>query len=340
MRRPWRLAGLVLLVAWLPVWGLLTALVVVGHPPTPLRAALLALRLMVTAALLGLLVQRFVDRLPWPRPMRWDFVAWQLLAAVLYAASWLFLNSAVASATRWRLMLELGPGLGPYLVTGAWLYALVAGVLYANQATERAARAEAIAAQSQLAALRAQLNPHFLFNALHGIIQLIPQDPPQAARIAEQLAGLLRAVIEEERDQVALAEEWSFVARYLAIEKLRFGDRLQVRTELDAAADDALIPSFALQTLVENAIRHGATPRIETTEIRVSARVDDGKLRLRVEDTGDGASLEMVAASSGSGLRRLRERLTALYGGTARLEISTAPLQGFRAALELPLDEE
>src|SRR4026208_1160253 len=100
---------------------------------------------------------------------------------------------------------------------------MVSGVVYASEATERASKAEAIAARSQLAALRAQLNPHFLFNALHTVVQLMPVDPKGASRAAEQLAGLLRVTLEQDRDLVLLAEEWSFVEKYLELESLRFG---------------------------------------------------------------------------------------------------------------------
>jgi LytS/YehU family sensor histidine kinase len=124
-------------------------------------------------------------------------------------------------------------------------------VSYATSATERAARAEAEASRAQLSALRSQLNPHFLFNALHTIVQLIPREPARAAQAAEQLGGLLRDTLEEDRDVVALAEERAFVERYLAVQRLRFGDRLSVRIDVSPEADQSLVPSFALLTAAE-----------------------------------------------------------------------------------------
>jgi LytS/YehU family sensor histidine kinase len=221
-------------------------------------------------------------------------------------------------------------------VLGVWLYVMVAGVAYASQAAQRAARAEALAARSQLAALRAQLNPHFLFNALHTVVQLIPLEPRRAAQAAEQLAGLLRTTVEEDRDLVTLAEERSFVERYLDIERIRFGDRLRVSVRASADADEALLPSFALQTLVENAVRHGAAPQVEPTDILVEGTVTSGVLTLSVVDTGAGIRAGHTGSGGGTGLARLRERLTALYGNAASLVIAPGTGRGFSATLTVP----
>lgn len=225
-----------------------------------------------------------------------------------------------------------------YFVLGVWFYAMVAGVSYASAAAERAARAEALAARSQLAALRSQLNPHFVFNALHTVVQLIPLEPKLASRAAEQVAGLLRITLEEDRDVVPLSDELAFVERYLEIERIRFGDRLDVRIQLTEEAKTTTIPSFALQTLVENAVRHGAGPRVEPTTIAIDGRVEDGILMLSVRDNGSGAGPEQLGRTGGSGLTRLRDRLAALYQGRARLDLTTAPGGGFAASLSIPQD--
>jgi len=335
MTRRW--IWLQLIIGWLPVWALFVAMLLAMHPDVSLLyAVIIALRMIVAAAVLGLLVQRLTRRLPWPHPMQLKFVAIHLLTAALYAIGWMFLNSAIESLQHRRFVLELGPGVGPYLVFGVWLYVMVAGVTYAAQAAERNARIEAIAARSQLAALRAQLNPHFLFNALHTVVQLIPRQPQRAAQAAELVASLLRTTIEEDRDLVSLAEEWTFVERYLEIERIRFGDRLRIHVDLSDDARGARLPSFALQTLVENAVRHGAAPRVEPTDITVTGRMRDGTLELTVLDTGAGASAGMVEASSGTGLRRLRERLAALYGNAARLDVASGDPGGFAATLIIP----
>jgi hypothetical protein len=335
MARAW--VWLHLLIGWLPVWALFTTLLVTAHPEVTLAgASLIALRMMVAAAAVGFLVQRLTERLPWPHPFRVRFLAIHAVAAGLYAVAWLLLNSVIESLLRGQVMIIVGYGIGPFLVLGVWLYVMVAGVSYATQAAERTARAEANAARSRLAALRAQLHPHFLFNALHTVVQLMPREPRRAAQAAEELAGLLRTTIEEDRDLVSLAEERVFVDRYLAIEHLRFGERLRIRMDIPTDTEGVLVPSFALQTLVENAVRHGAAPQIAPTDIAVTARVAAGVLTLTVHDTGAGATADAVAHSTGTGLRRLRDRLASLYDSRARLDASASPEGGFTATLVIP----
>jgi signal transduction histidine kinase len=339
MPRPRAVVWLQLLIGWLPIWALYVTLIATAHPQTGLRgAAFASLRAVLAAAALGLVVYRLAERFPWPHPFRPGFVLVHLVAAGLYAVAWVGLTSAMESIIRSRLIIIAPAGIVPYLILGVWLYVMVAGVAYATRATERAARAEAAAARSQLAALRDQLNPHFLFNALHTVVQLIPREPARAAQAAEQIAGLLRTAIEEDRDVVSLARELEFVGRYLDIERLRFGDRLRVRLDVADDAQHFPIPSFALQTLVENAVRHGATPRVEPTEITVSAGIVASGLRLTVHDTGAGAGPEPLR--DGTGLARLRERLAALYGGRARLELAAGPSGGFTASLVIPMPDE
>jgi hypothetical protein len=326
-----------LAIAWLPIWILFAALVASAHPDVPRPWALLAsLQAIAVAAGLGMLVQRLTDRLPWPHPLHARFVAAHGAAALVYAGAWMLLTEALQTLLHPTASFSLSYLPLGYLVLGIWLYVMVAGVTYATRATERAARAEAIAARSQLSALRAQLNPHFLFNALHTVVQLIPREPRRAAQAAEQVAGLLRTTLEEDRDLVPVGEELAFVERYLDVERIRFGDRLRVRVDIPEEARAALIPSFALQTLVENAVRHGAAPRVEATEIILQGAIGNGVLTLTVRDTGAGAMPAQLDGGQGSGLRRLRERLMVLYGGGARLDIVPGTEQGLTASLAIP----
>ena len=226
-----------LVIGWLPVWALYATLIYVMHAPAqPLFVALAALRAIAPAALLGLLVSRFTRRFPWPRPFRVSFVFWHAVAAATYALAWVVSVSVVETVVHFRLSLVVGPGFLPFFVLGIWLYVMIAGVSYSQEATERVARAEAAAARAQLAALRSQLHPHFIFNALHTVVQLIPREPARAAEAAELVAELLRTVVEEDRDIIALAEEWRFVERYLEIERIRFGERLDVDVRISPTA--------------------------------------------------------------------------------------------------------
>ncbi len=333
-----RLVWVQLLIGWLPVWALLTTLIAVAHPTSVTHAGVISLRMVVAAAVLGLVVQRLTERFPWPRQVRVRFVALNALAAAAYAIAWLLLNSVIESVVRGSLVIVVGYSLASFVMLGVWLYVMVAGVSYTMQATERAGRAEANAARAHLATLRSQLNPHFLFNALHTVVQLIPREPQRASQAAEQLAGLLRTTLEEDRDLVSVAEELAFVDRYLDVERIRFGDRLQVRMTVSARAREALIPSFSVQTLVENAVRHGATPRVEPTEVSVRGDWVNGTLTVTVADSGSGATAEQIRSSAGTGIKRLRERLSALYAGAARLDVGPGATGGVTATLVVPQD--
>ena len=316
------------------MWALFTTMILSVHGGSSLGAAVLGLQMIVTAAALGVVVQRATERLPWPQPLQPHFALIHLVGALIYSASWIALNSVIASVIQHAMVLVVGPGVHAFLVTGVWIYVMVAGVSYATQATERAALADANAAKSQLAALRAQLNPHFLFNALHTVVHLIPRDPRQAALATERIGGLLRHTIEEDRDLVTLAEERAFVERYLDLERLRFGDRLVVHIDVSEDADDTLVPSFSLLTLVENAVRHGAEPNVDATEVTVTGVTDGSTLVLTVSDTGVGGSRN--GNGDGTGLKRLRERLAVLYGDKARLAASNGSARGYTATLTIP----
>lgn len=349
MRRS--LVWLQIIIGWLPIWALYTLLITAVHTGTPRHlAALVALRMVVAAAILGIGVQRLTERYPWPHPFRVSFVALHTVGAAAYAVAFLLLNSVIETLVRGSAFITVlhgegaragtifvssVPGVVAFMMSGVWMYVMITGVSYATRATERAARAEAEASRAQLSALRSQLNPHFLFNALHTIVQLIPREPARAAEAAEQLGALLRDTIEEDRDLVSLAEERAFVERYLAVQRLRFGDRLQVRIDVTPEADDALVPSFALLTLVENAVRHGAEPNVEATEIVVHGSTTRDSLVLTVEDSGVGGANDS-AVSNGTGLKRLRERLLALYDSGARLETASREPRGFSASLTIP----
>jgi LytS/YehU family sensor histidine kinase len=292
---------------------------------------------VATGLVIAFLVYRLIRRVPWPRPFRLRFAAFHLAAAPLSGAAWFTLSSAAGAlvpGVAWEV--SATNRLLESVLMGTMFYGVIAGVSYAQDASARAARAEAAAARTQLAALRAQVHPHFLFNALHTVVQLIPVDPARAAEAAELVGDLLRATLEEQRDEVTLGDEWRFVTRYLALERIRFGDRLIVRADLPPALLDAPVPAFALQTLVENAVRHGAAPRVAATEIVVTAAGTASELTLSVRNSGDGRPAPASGAGTGTGLARLRERLAVLYGSAARLACGPAADGGYEAVLVVP----
>ena len=195
-------------------------------------------------------------------------------------------------------------------------------------------------AEAEAKAIRAQFNPHFVFNTLHSLMLLVRKDPETAEQAIEDVAGLIRyasTLQRREIDQVSLGKELEFAQRYVSLEQLRLADRLDVRWTVDPDSRDVLVPAFALQTLVENAIKHGIAPKPEGGTLSVEAELQPGRLRLAVADDGMGAEPSAVLGNGGSGLELLRRRLRSVYGGTARLDWDATPGAGFTARLTLPL---
>lgn len=296
---------------------------------------------LTAGAVVSFLLYRFVRRTPWPRPFRFSFVLLHAVAAVAFGVSWILLSIALESLytgslvhtrTAWRVV-NLPSELPEVSIL---LYAVIVGIGYSVERRARAARIEADAVRAQMAALRAQLHPHFLFNALHAVVQLIQIDKARATEAAELVASLLRVTLEEKRDEVTLDDEWNFVSRYLEVERIRFGDRLRIRAEINPDILDERVPSFSLQTLVENAVRHGAENRVAPTEIVVTASITDSKLKLSVWNEGEYLPARPAENGEGTGLSRLRERLAILYGDAAQLTSGALEDGGFEAVLVVP----
>jgi hypothetical protein len=290
-------------------------------------------------AIVAFLVYRFVRRVPWPRRFRLSFLLINFVAAIVTTLLWIGLSIAIESLFTGSLLNTRTGTLfwRERISMGLFLYAVIAAITYPVEAAARAARAESLAARTQLAALRAQIQPHFLFNALHTVVQLIPLDPHRAVEAAELIADLLRATVDESRDEVTLDEEWRFVSRYLALERIRFGDRLVVRSDFAEGVLEDRVPAFALQTLVENAVRHGAARRVAATQIVVTASGNASELTLSVRNTDDDALA--TAHTAGTGLARLRERLGVLYDGAARLEHGPTVDGAYEALLVVPRNQ-
>jgi signal transduction histidine kinase len=204
------------------------------------------------------------------------------------------------------------------------------------------------ASRSELRALRAQINPHFLFNALNTIAALIPRDPPRAEESVERLAEVFRYTLRSsELEWVRVSEEMIFVRAYLELELTRFGARLTVATDVEPAAARALVPAMVVQTLVENAVKHGIGTRRGQGKVEVAVRCDEGRLRIEVRDSGPGFSL---AASdtlppsprgAGHGLHNVRERLRGYFADDAAITAGRDPARGMACvSVSLPLLHE
>jgi two-component system LytT family sensor kinase len=204
----------------------------------------------------------------------------------------------------------------------------------------RARELNELAASAQLAALRAQIHPHFLFNSLNSIAQLIRSDPEEAEACIERLAEIFRYLTRQaNRDFVPVADELDFGDAYLDIQRARFRDRLKIEKRIDTRTLRHLIPNLILQPLVENAIRHGISRKVGPGTVTIEAGVDDGHVLLRVTDDGIGMTAETLAAAfdRGVGLRSIRDRLARLYGPDVRPEITSAPHRGTSVTLRLPV---
>ncbi|HET7505685.1 MAG TPA: histidine kinase [Kofleriaceae bacterium] len=178
-------------------------------------------------------------------------------------------------------------------------------------------RALGLATEARLASLESRVRPHFLFNALNSAIALIPEDPRRAEKLLERLAGLLRFSLDAASATVSLGEEIRVVTDYLEIEQVRFGDRLRFAIDVPDELRGAMIPAFAVQTVVENSVKYAVSASKAGAHIAVRARRDGGRLRLEITDDGPGFTGPIWL--SGHGLDGLRARLDALYGSTARL---------------------
>jgi sensor histidine kinase YesM len=219
--------------------------------------------------------------------------------------------------------------------------ALLGGVL-ALQASQRErerevreARLELATREAEFNALRAQLHPHFLFNSLNSILQLIDEDAPRAREMVVRLADVMQASLGRAGlDQVPLAREVDLMRAYLDIEKIRFASRLRVDIDVTDDAAAANVPPLVLQPLVENAVKHGIAPHPAGGAVGIAARVSAGRLLLEVSDTGNGSS---TATNGGLGIDLTRRRLTGVYGSDYALAFDRTT-DRFVVRLDLPLE--
>lgn len=320
---------------------------------------------VVPAALCGVLAVRFCRRLRWRAERIIAFLALQTIAALAYSVLWYALVITIMTVDLSIRRAVFSPvTFGGYALpwqffSGLMIYATVASVVYALQisgdlraeeqrrraAEIRVAETQAAFANAQLAALRAQLNPHFLFNTLHSLMALVRYEPRAAEDALEKLAEMLRYVLNDKRaatgekaNLVRLGDELKFVENYLTLEKMRLGERLTIENSIDARALDCPIPAFTVQPIIENAVKHGIAPRARRGTIRIKAEIENEKLLIEIRDDGAGARFEQTINASGLGLRLVREQLALHYGERADFKIETAANAGFAALVSLPIE--
>jgi LytS/YehU family sensor histidine kinase len=199
----------------------------------------------------------------------------------------------------------------------------------------RSLRLEMMVQQAELRGLRAQLNPHFLFNCLNGLREVIAEDPERAQLMVTQLSALLRYSLQSNQPEtVPLADEIRAVKDYLALEEIRFEERLQVGWSVAPEACDARVPPMLLQTLVENALKHGIAHRPQGGEVAIHARVAGEQLELDVINSGE---IDCEPSPDAVGLKNAQEMIRLLYGDRASLGLEEAADGRVRARLRLPI---
>ena len=297
------------------------------------------------------LARRFPLRLalhfPLSRPIRWRAIAIHVGAFLLVHAA---ASVVWATAATWVRPVRFAVALGNWFIAAlpfaVAVYAAIVSIFYSLvdraqlRVRERdAARLAQQLSEAQLASLRMQLRPHFLFNSLNAIMALVRDGERERAIDALELLGdMLRVTLRTgPSHEVSLAEEVAFTRRYLEMEQLRFGERLRVRFDVPPELLDAAVPLFVLQPFVENAIKHGILDRRRGGTIVIAASADEGRLRLSVQDDGVGLAPGWDdEAARGVGLANARTRLHHLYDGAASLDVAAGP-DGRGVAVEIAL---
>jgi two-component system LytT family sensor kinase len=204
------------------------------------------------------------------------------------------------------------------------------------------------AADAKLQALRAQINPHFLFNTLNTIAAKSRTDPDETRQLLQRLADFFRYSIQQEGQYAEFAHEYFFVRTYLSLEKARYEERLNLHYDVDPQVLPAQVPVLTIQPLVENAVKHGLAPKAGGGTVSLKARVDPlaGSIKIQVRDDGLGMEPEVLrrvvageqrSESGGVALRNIHERLEGLYGSRYRFDVRSSPGKGTRVELDLPL---
>jgi len=340
------------LAVYLLAWVAAGALVAIGLDGGSARwwvTLIVLLPATLVYALVGLSTWYLCQAFPLTGQTRaWRAVSVHALAAVLASSFWSLVGTGWARLLD-RLTADLGAadvyaGRGPVLfLVGFLLYWLSAAVHYllitveaSRQADRRVLEQQILARESELKALRAQINPHFMFNSLHSISALTASDPAAARRMCLLLAEFLRETLRlGAHHRIPLAEEFALADRFLAIEQIRFGPRLRVARQASADVDPCLVPPLILQPLVENAVVHGVSQLVDGGTIEISATRSPALLTITLENPCDPQRARTRGV--GLGLEVLRQRLTTQFGLANALQATEAAGR-YRVELRLPVE--
>src|SRR5579871_294141 len=334
----WRSGKLGLyLLAWVPAtYAVSYIFVSLGHVSW-LRGVLISAPLCLLYAFICLSAWYACQALPLRRENLARILISHLGSAVGVAGLWVIPAKFSLSESDAVLPSIFGLGVVLYLLAVAIHYVLIA-VDSSQKALAREAEARVLAGEAELRALKAQINPHFLFNSLHSISALTAIDAAKAREMCVLLSGFLRSTLGlSEKSAIPFSEEMALTRAYLAIEKVRFSDRLRVEEDLEAGSEEFPVPALLLQPLVENAVIHGIAHLIEPGLIRISAHRNAEGMTVVVENSFDEEAPRR--ARGGFGLASVQKRLYARYGAQAAL--AAGPQNGtYRVEMRLPAEED
>jgi two-component sensor histidine kinase len=337
-------------VAALPIAGLLAYLLHASNGLTWLEAGILGFALASIGELISLPAWYSCRIAPIPRTPVWRLLATHAVAAQFLSFLWLGAGKLLARAlalvpalqgidTRFdqRTTFVYGAGCIFYLLAASFHYVSLAQDASRKFET-RAMETSIQAREAELKALKAQINPHFLFNSLNSISALTSIDPARARDMCVLLGDFLRLTLGlGEKTSVRFSEELDLLQKYMAIEKVRFGDRLRMQQTIQEDSKICLLPPLLLQPLVENAVKHGIASLPEGGEIRLSSERQNGRLAIVVENSWDPEA--PPRRSGGMGLKNVQRRLEARYGKDASLRVN-AEGEVFQVSLSLPAESE
>ncbi|MGC2527504.1 MAG: histidine kinase [Candidatus Acidiferrum sp.] len=338
------------LLAWVPLAGILIYLMAVPGKLGWLDAAVLMVPLCLVYQFVCLSAWYSCKAAPIQKSTAQRLWLTHVLAAAVLSLLWVLLARLLAYGLSQlpdfqgldqrfssQLSVLFGAGFLLYLLAVASHYVILA-IEDSNKAEIRVQETSILARDAELKALKAQVNPHFLFNSLNSISALTSVDPAKAREMCILLAEFLRMTLGlGERASVPLFEELAMLHRYLAIEKVRFGARLQLEEDLQPLSKSAHLPPLLLQPLVENAVTHGIANLPDGGLVRISGQSQNGRVSLAIENTFDPDSTPM--RKSGLGLKNVRDRLDARYGKDANMRVS-AENGIFRVDLSFPASPE
>jgi two-component system sensor histidine kinase AlgZ len=338
------------LAAWIPLAALLAYLLATTNAITLREALALAFPLCFVYAFVCLSAWYPCRVTPLEHTRLSRLVATHLAGALVATALWIlagrFLAVELSEIASFRglnqrysagIPLLVGTGILFYLLSVAFYYILL-GIEASRDAEARVLHASMLAREAELRALKAQVNPHFLFNSLNSISALTGSDPSKAREMCILLGDFLRRTLGlGEKSAIPLSEEISLIHAFLAVEKIRFGARLRMEENIDQRALGMNVPPLLLQPLVENAVAHGIANLVDGGCIRLDVALRDEELSIIVENTFDPEA--PLRRRNGVGLANVRQRLEARYGNRAKFG-AAAQGSSFRVALEFPAEQE